>query len=140
MIDIVILYFHLSSDSFFKRGDIFEYLTALFHSKVKNFELVLNILIFFLNLPTQLLNQFWMLHKFLIDCCENSSLKYFGVIGNHQGYFFDFDLILSLIGFDFIYDSRWLKDTFLYGSKDLLYDLTDFGLHFKPFEFLYFEL
>ena len=139
MVNVVVLYFHLSRDSFFERRDIFKDLTTLFHSQVKNFKLVLYILIFFLNLSTELFNQFWMFHKFLIHCRKHSSLKDFGIIGNHKWNLFDSQFIFSLVRFYFVDKCWWFENTLLDGSQDLLNNLTDFGLHLKPLEFLDFE-
>jgi hypothetical protein len=140
MVNVVVLYFHLSRDSFFERRDIFKDLTTLFHSQVKDFKLVLHILIFFLNLSTQLFNQFRMFHKFLIHCCKHSSLKDFGIVGNHKWNLFNFQLIFSLVCFYFVYKCWWFKNTLLDGTNHLLNNLTDFGLHLKPLEFFDFEL
>ncbi len=106
MVDVVVLDFHLTGDSFFERGDIFKDFAAFLHPQVENLKLIFDVLIFLFNLPAQLFNEFGMLHEFFIDCCKNSSLKDFGIVGNHEGNLLYSELVFSLAGLDFVDQRR----------------------------------
>ena len=70
---------------------------------------------------------------------EDSSLKYFGIVGDHECDLVQPVLIFGLVDFDFVEYVGGLEDTFLHGSEYFLDDLSYFGFHLKPFEFFYLE-
>ena len=71
---------------------------------------------------------------------EDSSLKYLGVVGNHESNLLYFGFVFGLVDLDFVKRVGCLKDSFLHGSQHFLDYLSDFGLHLEPLELFDFEL
>lgn len=139
-IDIVVLNFHLTSNSLFERGYVFEDFAALFHPQIQNFELIFDVLVFLFDLSAQLLNEFGMLHELFVHTGKHSPLKYFRVVGYHERDFFDSELVFGLVSLEFVNKGWWLEYPFLDWAKNFLNYLSYFGFHLEPFELFNFEL
>jgi len=110
---ILILNLNLLGNSLSQRCHILQHLTTFLHADIQNFELLINIFIFLIDLPWQLLYFFLLLLKAPIYTCKYTGLEYFWIILDHKCDLLYFLLGGCLVKFQFINGAWTFQYSFL---------------------------